>query len=88
MILETYQIDHFSIDTIYDLESFQVRHAAHAAYEFRDKSKIFKNPFVPNLSTRNIGFVNIKETNSAMEAQEFSIIPIGESTGCRGRVIA
>jgi len=88
MILETYIIDYCSIDTIYDLESFQVRHEAHADYEFRDKTKIFKNPFVPDLSTRNIGFVNIKDTNSAMEPQEFSILPIGESTGCKGRVIA
>jgi len=88
MILETYQIDNCYIDSVYDCETFEMRHDAHADYEFRDKSKMSKNPFVPDLSLQTVGFVNIKDTNLAMDPQEFSIIPIGESTGCRGKIIA
>jgi len=62
---------------MYDFECFSERHADHAEYESRDRSKIFVNPFVPDMPTRHIGRVCITDTNQSVESHDFPMQAIG-----------
>merc|ERR1719285_1648392 len=88
MLMETFHMDNFTIDCMYDFDSFELRHTLQAEYEFRDKLSKCPNPFVPDMPTRCIGVAHIKHMSHSLEPLDFIIRPVGSIIGSRGTISA
>jgi len=88
MLMETFHMDNFTIDCMYDFDSFELRHTLQAEYEFRDKLSKCPNPFVPDMPTRCIGVAHIKHMPHSLEPLDFIIRPVGSMIGSRGTISA
>jgi len=88
MLMEAFHMDNFTIDCMYDFDSFELRHTLQAEYEFRDRLSKCPNPFVPDMPTRCIGVAHIKHMPHSLETQDFLIRPVGSMIGSRGTISA
>eukprot|EP00495_Collosphaeridae_sp_1-RS-2012_P003106 TRINITY_DN2593_c0_g1_i4.p1 TRINITY_DN2593_c0_g1~~TRINITY_DN2593_c0_g1_i4.p1 ORF type:complete len:519 (+),score=97.03 TRINITY_DN2593_c0_g1_i4:81-1559(+) len=88
MLMEGFHMDNFTIDCMYDFDSFELRHTLQAEYEFRDRLSKCPNPFVPDMPTRCIGVAHIKHMPHSLEPLDFIIRPVGSMIGSRGTISA
>jgi len=88
MLMEAFHMDNFTIDCMYDFDSFELRHTLQAEYEFRDRLSKCPNPFVPDMPTRCIGVAHIKHMPNSLEPLDFIIRPVGSMIGSRGTIRA